>query len=319
MFTINGTVDGKVDGEDTDKTSFTSRTSPKLKIKRVCHLGARSGIAASFTDAAGAVTANVTSTAALLQVASEFGVRAFVLGSSGSVYGDALVAGGGDAPVASRETDSTNEPRSPYAASKRSAEVFAFSFWSGNKKNLNTVTVCRIFTVYGPRGRPDMAVFRFINSSLHGKTLCMFGNGDASWRDYAHVGDVARGLLAAMHRTNKKEGRDEGRGTTSVEGKCITSTGSTEDAFSGFATVNVASGEATSLRALIEIVTSACGGDPKDVTRLPGRPGDVGGTFGNVSQAERVLGWRPLVSLRDGIQSTVEWYQSDESISWREP
>ena len=259
-------------------------------ITRVCHLGARSGVAASFDDAAGVVNANVGSTAALLAAAAEFGVAAFVLGSSGSVYGD----GARDparGPTASRETDATDDPESPYAASKRAAELVCAAFGKRYGATIRRVTVCRIFTVYGERGRPDMAVFRFVRASLRGDTLVRFGDGQDSWRDYSHVGDVAAGLFEAMHRVSGAP----------------------------FATANVASGVPTRLKRLIEAVAFACGGDPAAVEARPPRPGDVGGTFADVAAAEEILGWRAEIDLEIGLARTAAWYASDASEPWRDP
>ena len=321
-------------------------------VTRVCHLGARSGVAASFDDAAGVVNANVGSTAALLAAAAEFGVDAFVLGSSGSVYGDGArdpargptasretdatddpespyaaskraaelvcaafgkrygatirrvtvcriftVYGDGArdpsrGPRASRETDATDDPESPYAASKRAAELVCAAFGK-SRPSIRRVTACRIFTTYGERGRPDMAVFRFVRASLRGETLFRFGDGESSWRDYAHVEDVALGLFEAMHRD--------------------------DDSGAAFEAVNVASGVPTRLRRLIETVASACGGDPAAVEERPPRPGDVGGTFADVAAAEEILGWRAEIGLREGVARTAAWYASPASEPWRDP
>ena len=259
-------------------------------ITRVCHLGARSGVAASFDDAAGVVNANVGSTAALLAAAAEFGVDAFVLGSSGSVYGDGA-KDPSQGPTASCETDATDDPESPYAASKRAAELVCAAFGKRFDATIRRVTVCRIFTVYGERGRPDMAVFRFVRASLRGDKLVRFGSGEDTWRDYAHVDDVTVGLFEAMHRVSGAP----------------------------FATVNVASGVPTRLKCLIETVASACGGNPASVEARPPRPGDVGGTFANVDAAQEILGWRAEIGLREGVTRTAAWYASDASEPWRDP
>ena len=260
-------------------------------VTRVCHLGARSGVAASFDDAAGVVNANVGSTAALLAAAAEFGVDAFVLGSSGSVYGDGA-KDPSQGPTASCETDATDDPESPYAASKRAAELVCAAFGK-SRPSIRRVTACRIFTTYGERGRPDMAVFRFVRASLRGETLFRFGDGESSWRDYAHVEDVALGLFEAMHRD--------------------------DDSGAAFEAVNVASGVPTRLRRLIETVASACGGDPAAVEERPPRPGDVGGTFADVAAAEEILGWRAEIGLREGVARTAAWYASPASEPWRDP
>ena len=273
----------------TDERSPDADSRPIKPITRVCHLGARSGVAASFDDAAGVVNANVASTAALLAAAAEFGVDAFVLGSSGSVYGD----GARDpsrGPRASRETDATDDPESPYAASKRAAELVCAAFGK-SRPSIRRVTACRIFTTYGERGRPDMAVFRFVRASLRGDKLVRFGSGEDTWRDYAHVDDVTVGLFEAMHRVSGAP----------------------------FATVNVASGVPTRLKCLIETVASACGGNPASVEARPPRPGDVGGTFANVDAAQEILGWRAEIGLREGVTRTAAWYASDASEPWRDP
>ena len=279
-----GTDEGPPDERPPDADS-----RPIKPITRVCHLSARSGVAASFDDAAGVVNANVASTAALLAAAAEFGVDAFVLGSSGSVYGD----GARDpsrGPRASRETDATDDPESPYAASKRAAELVCAAFGK-SRPSIRRVTACRIFTTYGERGRPDMAVFRFVRASLRGDTLVRFGDGQDSWRDYSHVGDVAAGLFEAMHRVSGAP----------------------------FATANVASGVPTRLKRLIEAVAFACGGDPAAVEARPPRPGDVGGTFADVAAAEEILGWRAEIDLEIGLARTAAWYASDASEPWRDP
>ena len=125
-----------------------------------------------------------------------------MLASSGSVYGECAVDSEGE-PVPSRENHPTDAPVAPYAASKRGAELMARAFASNAGGKL-PVTVARIFTVYGPRGRPDMAVFRFVRAASTGGTLFRFGDGRSTWRDYTHVDDVVEGLLAALYRDAEK-------------------------------------------------------------------------------------------------------------------
>ena len=231
--------------------------------------------------------------------------RSFVLASSGSVYGECAVDSEGE-PVPSREDHPTDAPVSPYAASKRGAELMARAFASNAGGKL-PVTVARIFTVYGPRGRPDMAVFRFVRAASTGGTLFRFGDGRSTWRDYTHVDDVVEGLLAALYRDAKNASsggirtRDNGYGGD------------------GVLVVNVASGTPTRLGTLIEEVTRACGGDPGEVEERPGRPGDVGGTYADARRAEETLGWRAKISLREGLRNTAVWYAAEEAAPWRDP
>ena len=169
------------------------------------------------------------------------------------------------------------------------------------------VTVARIFTVYGPRGRPDMAVFRFVRAASTGGTLFRFGDGRSTWRDYTHVDDVVEGLLAALYRDAKNA--SSGGIRTRDNG----------DGGDGFLVVNVASGTPTRLGTLIEEVTRACGGDPGEVEERPGRPGDVGGTYADARRAEETLGWRAKISLREGLRNTAVWYAAEEAAPWRDP
>lgn len=259
-------------------------------VTRVCHLAARSGVKGSVDVPEGAVAANVASTAVLLDLAAALECRAFVLASSGSVYGECAIDASGD-PVPSKEFDVADAPISPYAATKRAAELMAHAFWHMTKV---PVTVCRIFTVYGPRGRPDMAVYRFIVAVLAGKGLTRFGDGMSTWRDYCHVDDVVAGLIAALHREEGGNGKkDDGGG--------------------GFVIVNLASGVPTRLGELIAAVEAAVG-SKAEITEQPGRPGDVGGTYADVSCAERVLGgWCAMTTLEEGVRRTADWYSSEEA------
>lgn len=289
---------------DDPRVADPNALSPFPPVSRVCHLAARSGVAATFDDPAGAVSANVASTATLLSLASNAAreCRSFVLASSGSVYGECAVDSEGE-PVPSREDHPTDAPASPYAASKRGAELMARAFASNAGGRL-PVTVARIFTVYGPRGRPDMAVFRFVRAASTGGTLFRFGDGQSTWRDYAHVDDVVEGLLAALYRDAKNASSGGIR---------------TSDCGDGFLVVNVASGTPTRLGTLIEEVTRACGGDPGEVEERPGRPGDVGGTYADARRAEETLGWRAKISLREGLRKTALWYAAEEAAPWRDP
>ena len=329
-------------------------TNPMPPVTRVCHLGARSGVKGSIDDPEGAVAANVLSTAVLLDLAAAAKCRSFVLASSGSVYGECTVDDKGE-PVASREGDSTDSPISPYAASKRAAELMAHAFWhmssssssssNGNGESSPRVTVTRIFTVYGPRGRPDMAVFRFITAMLSGADVFRFGDGMSTWRDYAHVDDVVAGLVAAMHRGDEmNEGEDEeedcniqGEGESGKgEGEQISKAGGggvrgggVDDDDDGFVIVNLASGRPTRLGELIAATQDACdhacrssdsdGGIKSSsscstVIEKPGRPGDVGGTYADISKARDVLqGWGGAkITLKEGLRRTAEWYATEE-------
>ena len=273
---------------------------PMPAVSRVVHLGARSGVASAASDPEGAVDANVASTAVLLDLAARQHCVSFTLASSGSVYGECHVDQSGE-PVASVERDSTSDPISPYAATKRAAELMARAYVSPNGGGMR-VTVCRVFTVYGPRGRPDMAVYRFITALQSGDRIFRFGDGNSTWRDYLHVDDVVSGLISAAVRGETAE------------------TAGGVDHEPAFAIVNLASGTPTRLGELIDAVARSVGLDEASVGKMvlekPGRVGDVGGTYADVSAARLLIGWAPEVGLEDGVARTAGWYASEEARGW---
>ncbi|MDA1280889.1 MAG: NAD-dependent epimerase/dehydratase family protein, partial [Chloroflexi bacterium] len=165
---------------------------------------------------------------------------------------------------------------SPYATSKKAAEDLCrlyhelFDF---------DVTVFRFFTVYGPSGRPDMSVFRFVKWITEGESLQLNGDGTQK-RDFTHVDDVARGVVAALDRRP------------------------------GYETINLGSDRPVELNTVIAEIESAVGRNA-EIERHPFHPADVPATWANISRARELLGWEPQVSLTDGIASVVDWYMNN--------
>jgi len=245
-------------------------------VAQVLHLAAQSGLSPGV-KAEDLFSANVGSTCVVLDAAAQRGIPT-VLASSAAVYGD----DGSGLPHAFLETHPATAPLSVYAASKRAAELATFALCQASP-----CTILRLFTVYGPRGRPDMAPYCFIRDILAGKPLTVFGDCSA-WRDYVFIDDVVDALLTALDRSP----------------------------VSGVETFNVSSGVPVRLHEFVAAVEKACGSEAK-LNRLPGRPGDVGGTLGDRSKAERVLGWRASVSLDDGLRRTVAWWRSPDADAYR--
>ena len=161
--------------------------SPAPPIRAVIHLAARAGVRPSTVGPWSYLNTNITDTLNLLELCRRFEIRKFVLASSSSVDGAA-------AAVPFRETDETDRPLSPYAASKKALEGLAYTdhFLYGSD-----VSVLRCFTVYGPAGRPDMAVLRFIRRMAAGEPIEVFGDGRQR-RDFSFVDDIAAGTIAAL-------------------------------------------------------------------------------------------------------------------------
>lgn len=247
---------------------------PLEGVAAVLHLAAKAGVRPSLEHPAAYIDANVTGTARVLDAARRAGVGRVVLGSSSSVYGDATPAPfAEDAPAVT--------PISPYAASKRAAELLGHAF-----AHLYPVRiVClRFFTVYGPRQRPDLAIHRFTDLIARGQPVRMYGDG-SSERDYTYISDAVDGVLAALARTGEA-GRAGGP----------------------FEVLNIGGGARVRLDRLIALLGAALGREPQ-VERHPDQPGDVRLTAADLRRAEEALGYRPRVGIEEGIREFVRWYE----------
>lgn len=233
----------------------------------VLHLAGLAGVRPSFDAPARYAQVNVEGTTTMLDLAREAGVARFVFASSSSVYGNST-------PLPAKEEASAIEPESPYAASKRGAELVALAL--ARRAPSMHVTALRFFTVYGPRQRPEMAITLFTRAALEGKPIVMFGDGSMK-RDFTHVDDIVRGVLAACERAPV-----------------------------GFRAYNLGSGAPIRLGDLVTAIRTAVGVD-FPVERKPVPLGDVDATFADISRAKSELGWSPEVKLVDGLRSVVDW------------
>ena len=276
----------------------------KKKKKRrkigVVHCAGQSGVHATLDDPMGAFRANVETTATMIELAKRLRGN-FVLLSSGATYGDGagkMVASKEEEGVMGDDDGKSSMPTSPYAFSKIACEAVVRSYGRAFEEMEKKITISRIFTCFGNRGRPDMAISRFMRTLLSNgdeseKKLTMFGDGDDTWRDYCHVSDVCSGIEKALWREK----------------------GSTCE------TVNISRGEAVTLGRLVSAVQKAASDELKSSTsddavvieKLPKRPGDVGGTFADVTKAKLLLDFEAKISLEDGIASVAKWYNSDEA------
>lgn len=239
-------------------------------VTAVLHLAAKPGVRPSLENPAAYMDANVTGTARVLDAARRAGVARVVFGSSSSVYGDAT-------PAPFAEDAPAIAPISPYAASKRAAELLASAFAHLYAMRI----VClRFFTVYGPRQRPDLAIHRFTDLIARGLPVRMHGDG-SSERDYTYISDAVAGVVAALART---EGEP------------------------GFDVLNIGGGARVRLDRLIALIGAALGREPR-IERHPDQPGDVRLTAADLRRAERALGFRPQVGIEQGIRNFVRWYE----------
>jgi len=239
----------------------------------VLHLAAKPGVRPSLEDPGAYVEANVTATARLFDAARRAGISRVVFGSSSSVYGNAT-------PAPFAESAPALQPISPYAATKRSAELLAIAFAHLYPMRI----IClRFFTVYGPRQRPDLAIHRFTDLIARGQAVRMHGDG-SSERDYTYISDCVDGVLAALART------DGPAAPGSVE------------------MLNIGGGARIRLDRLIALIGATLRREPR-IERHPDQPGDVRLTDADLRRAEQALGFRPKVGIEEGIRNFVRWYE----------
>lgn len=240
------------------------------KFDAVFNLAARAGVRYSMENPHVYLSTNTLGTLNLLECMRKHGVKKQVLASTSSLYAGCAM------PFT--EDLSVNTPLSPYAATKKGAELMAYSY---HKLYGLDTTVVRYFTVFGPAGRPDMSVFRFIKWIDEGKPLELFGDGTQS-RDFTYVDDIARGTILAAKSL-------------------------------GYEIINLGGGRnPISLQVVIAFIEKALG--KKAV--IAGKPfhiADIKETWADITKAGRVLGWQPGVTPEQGFQLTVDWYQANRS------
>ncbi|BCW92995.1 MAG: epimerase [Thermoanaerobaculum sp.] len=256
-----------VEGDIRDR-DLVFATYRQFGISTTVHLAARAGVRPSIANPRLYEEVNGVGTVNLLEAAHRFGAYTFIFGSTSSVYGI-------NSKVPFSEEDPIAYPISPYAASKRGAELMCYTFHHlyGLK-----VTVLRFFTVYGPRQRPDMAIYKFTELLAKGKPVPRFGDGSMA-RDYTYIDDIVRGVMAAF------------------------------DHEADFEIVNLGGSRTTTLQQLIELIARELGVPPL-VEELPLQPGDVPITFADVSKAKRLWGWQPEVPIEEGISRFVRWFKA---------
>jgi UDP-glucuronate 4-epimerase len=238
----------------------------------VVNLAARAGVRPSVENPWVYVDTNTTGTLNLLDLCRRFEVKKFLLASTSSLYGS-------HNPVPFREDTDTNRPLSPYAASKKGAEALAHTY---HHLHGIDVTIPRYFTVYGPAGRPDMSIFRFIRRIAEDEPIIVFGDGHQS-RDFTYVEDIARGTIAGLKPL-------------------------------GYEIVNLGGDHTVELAYIIDEVGKILGKQPK-IEYGPFHPADVRATSADISKARRLLGFEPQVPIEEGLRRSVDWYLANREMA----
>lgn len=239
------------------------------KIDRVIHLAARAGIQPSMENPELYTRVNVLGTVTVAWIAAAHGLKQFISASSSSVYGDRA-----NGPF--RENDSTNQPISPYAGTKKATEVILAAF---ARQTRIPTTILRLFSVYGPRGRPDMAPYLFTDAVIQGKSIVQYGDG-AHARDYTYIDDVVNGIVTTLRRPLD------------------------------FEIINLGFGHPVRMKSLIKIIETLLKKKSKVVEKT-GRDGDVRLTYADTAWAKRLLGWEASTPIEVGMQKFVDWFLAE--------
>jgi UDP-glucuronate 4-epimerase len=235
----------------------------------ICHLAARAGVRASIEDPYEYIRSNVTGTVTMFEMAHKFGIKHVVAASSSSVYGVRS-----DGPFS--EDDVVDYQSSPYGATKRTGELLAYVY---HHLYGLSITNLRFFTVYGPRGRIDMAPFIFMDAIYHDQVITVYGDGTAV-RDFTYVADIVDGIVKSI------------------------------DTPSGYQILNIGCGEPVVLADFIHIMENIVG-KVAHVYYAPGFAGDVPRTHADISKAKLLLGYNSSTSVYTGLKNMYEWYKDE--------
>lgn len=240
------------------------------KVDAIAHIAAMAGVRNSVANPALYMDVDLVATQHLMDAAREFKVGNFVFASTSSIYGDTP-------NVPFIETDPCLEPPQPYAAAKRAAELLGYTYHKLYKLNF---TATRFFTVYGPRGRPDMMPYLLAESIYKGKEIPLY-EGDMR-RDWTFVEDIVKGVVLALDKPL------------------------------GYEIINIGRGAPEPLAEFIRVMESVAGKKAK-LKLQPKLPADVYVTYADISKAKHLLGFNPTISISEGVQRFWEWYMQEQT------
>jgi nucleoside-diphosphate-sugar epimerase len=257
----------ELDIEDQQKLNDLFKNQDQFDA--VLNLAARAGVRYSMENPHVYLSTNAEGTLNLLECMRAQSCNKLVLASTSSLYAGQKIPFTEDLAV--------NEPLSPYAASKKAGELMAYSY---HKLYQMDISVVRYFTVFGPAGRPDMSIFRFIKWIDEGMPIQIFGDSSQS-RDFTYVDDIARGTISAIQDV-------------------------------GYQIINLGGGRnPVSLNTIIAKLEELLGKKAK-IDHKPFHVADLMETWADISKAKNLLGWEPQVSLDEGLEKSVQWYMDNQ-------
>jgi UDP-glucuronate 4-epimerase len=254
-------------------------------IDGIVHLGAQAGVRYSIQNPQAYIQSNLVGHANMLELARHGGARHMVYASSSSVYG-------GNKSLPFRVEDRVDHPLSLYAATKKADELISESYASLYRMPL---TGLRFFTVYGPWGRPDMAMWIFTKALFAGDPLPLYNGGEMR-RDFTYVDDIVRGLVACLDSPPRDDGQVKAGGSTAPH-----------------AVYNIGNSRSEDLMRVVQLLEQETGREAL-LDPQPMQPGDVKDTFADISAIERDLGFKPTTSIDEGVPRFVAWYRDYHGV-----
>jgi len=255
-------------GDVTHRAALDELVS-SVKFDQIIHLAARAGVRPSLAEPALYQRVNVEGTVNVLEAARRCGVQKIIIASSSSVYG-------ANSKVPFTESDPVFSAISPYAASKLACEALGHVYHHVYGMD---VTMLRFFTVYGPRQRPDLAIYKFAHLIPQGKPIPVFGDGSTA-RDYTFISDIVDGVMACTRKEI------------------------------GYEIFNLGESQTVTLSQMIELLENALG-KKAIIDRQPPQPGDVPLTYADISKARQKLGYNPRTSFESGLAVFVDWFRQN--------
>jgi len=243
----------------------------KNDIDLVIHLAAMAGVRYSIENPELYVDVNIKGTMNILEACRENGIKKLIFASSSSVYGNNM-------KIPFSENDIVDNPISTYAATKKSGELLCHTY---HYLYGFSVACLRFFTVYGPRQRPDLAIYKFVNQISKGEQIPFFGDGDTE-RDYTYISDIVDGIMKAISWVENNS-------------NC-------------YEIFNLGESKRISLKNMVETIENAL--DKRaDKKMFPLQPGDVKATYANINKARNMLGYAPSMDFETGIKNFVSWFK----------
>ncbi len=264
---LEGYDDYKFYHEDLSDLESLKEIFEENDIDNICHLAAQAGVRYSVENPHAYESANLKGFTNILEMARHHDVENLVYASSSSVYG-------GNEEIPYSEDDDVNEPVSYYAATKVANEVMAHSY---NHLYDVPCTGLRFFTVYGPWGRPDMALFKFTDRIVDGREIDIYNYGDMK-RDFTYIGDIVDGVITSLNKSYDYE------------------------------IFNLGNNTPVKLMDFVEILEDTLGMEAEK-NMMPMQPGDMKITYADISKSQEKLGYEPKIDLEEGVRKFVDWYE----------